>query len=146
MLEQPGAFTEQHRHDGDQHLVQHAGAQALRRHVGTEDGDVLVAGSGGCLGDGRVEAGDEGETGNHFGGRMVGEHELGTVPAAAERFALARLALERVVPGERAPADQQRADLWDQLVNSRIGPMYSVSHDMSPPAPAMKPSTDIAAE
>ena len=85
MLEQPGAFAEQHRSDGDQHLVQDAGAQALRSHVGAEDGDVLVAGSGGCLVDGRVEAGDKGEAGKRVGRWMVGEHELGTVPAAAER-------------------------------------------------------------
>jgi hypothetical protein len=51
---------------------------------------------------------------------VVGEHELGPAPAA-ERLALLGRALVRVVAAEAAVADQEGADVAEQLVDRRVG-------------------------
>lgn len=76
----------------------------------------------------------------------MGQHELGSRPAAAERLALPLRAPVRIVTAERAVACQERADLTDEVVDGGLGPRNGVSQDMSPPGPAMNPSSDIVTE
>lgn len=77
---------------------------------------------------------------------MMGEHELRPARAAAGELALLLGTAVRVVPAEGVGADRQRADPPDQLVDLRFGPRCRDGQDMSPPAPAMNPSSDIVAE
>jgi hypothetical protein len=78
---------------------------------------------------------------------VVGEHELRSAPASAERLAFPGLdAVVRIVAAEGALADEQRPDVVDELVNRWVGPEVGVIQDMSAPWPAMNPSSDMVTE
>src|SRR5205823_1790397 len=93
--------------------------EALPGDVRTEDVDVSGA-------RGRLRRGDrvrqvpgERDAGNRLRG-PVGEDDLRSLPAAAERLALALGTAVRIVAAVRPAADEQRADLRDQRVDQRI--------------------------
>ena len=145
-VEQPDTVAEHDGGDEHQDLVEHTRIEALLGRVGAEDIDVLVTGSGLGCGNAAFEVADEGDTRHRTVRRVMCEHELWSGPAPAERLACLGRALVRIVAAKGAVPDEEGADVAMSSSTVGLGPRCSVSQDMSPPGPAMKPSSDIVTE
>src|SRR5262245_43535682 len=117
MLEQFDAVAQHDRSNQHEHLVEQAGLYALARDAGTQDVHVFVPCCGFGSRDSAGQIGDESNARYRGVGYPMGEHELRPTPSAAKRLAFLLGALVRVVTAECPVADEQCADLADQLVH-----------------------------
>jgi hypothetical protein len=123
VVEQPDSVAEHDGRHAHEDLVEQARVDALVGGAGAEDVDVLVTRGGLGHGDTALDVVDEGDIRRRGVRGVVGQHELRSVPPPSERLALLALdAPVRIVAAEGVVADEQRADLVDELVHRRVGP------------------------
>jgi hypothetical protein len=119
VVEQRSPVTEEDRYDDGENLVEPARLETLTGDVGAQHVHVAVTGGG----FGRRQPGEyvgHEEDAGGVGGRVMSDHVLRPVPAAAEGFAGVLVVLVRIVAAVRRGADQQGADVADQLADQRV--------------------------